>query len=187
MFRTVMALPFVVHGGLVLGAFAGFSLIKGRLDASYAASRHPVDYAKGQLAFDAGKIEGYYAHMINEGTLAIYWQTQIIDFAFIASIMALSVLLGTFVARLGGPGSYGARLGIAAAVLGLAGASMDVMENLVSFIMLANPTSIAQPVALIYSGFAALKFVLLTLAMAAVLLSLLTGLVERLAGAYRPR
>lgn len=187
MVTKVLRLPVLGHGALVLGAMGAFSLIRAWLDASYAASRHPVGYAKGQLAFDAAQIERHYAHMINEGTLAIYWRTQIIDFAFIAAIMVLSVLLGTFVARLGGPGSHGARLGLGAAVLGLAGGMMDVMENLVSFIMLANPTSIAQPVALIYSSFAALKFALLTLAMASVVLSVIVGLVERFAGAYRPR
>ncbi|MCH8466214.1 MAG: hypothetical protein LAT78_06560 [Roseinatronobacter sp.] len=187
MFAKVLRLPVLAHGGLVLAAMAAFSLIKQRLDSSYVAARHPVDYAAGQLAFDAQKIEGYYAHMIAEGTLEIYWQTQFIDFAFIAAIMVLSVLLGTFVARLSGPGGYGARLGIGAAVLGVAGAAMDVMENLGSFLMLADPGNIAQPLALIYSSFAALKFALLTLAMAGIGLSILVGLVERLAGAYRPR
>lgn len=185
--QKLMTLPVWLHGAGVVAAFAGFQAIKSVLDASYAASRHPVDYATGQLAFDAATIEGYFAVMIEAGTLDIYWRTQIIDFGFIASIMALSVLLGTFLARLGGVGSYGARLGLAGAFLGVTGAVMDTAENLTSFIMLANPQDIAQPVALIYSSFAAAKFGLLTLAMLAMVLSVLVGLVERLAGAYRPR
>ena len=42
--------------------------------------------------------------------------------------------------------------------LGAAAALLDVVENLVSFVMLADPTSISEPVALLYSGVAALKF-----------------------------
>ena len=187
MFRRLMDLPLLMHGAAVLGAFAAFQGIKAVLDASYAASLHPVDYATGQLAFDSEVIEGYYAVMIEAGTLDIYWRTQMIDFGFIASIMVLSVLLGTFLARLGGPGSWGARAGIAGAVLGLAGATMDVLENLMSFVMLANPQNISQLVAFVYSSFAAAKFGLLTLAMLAMLAALVIGLFERLARAYRPR
>ncbi|TVS04222.1 MAG: hypothetical protein EA407_04670 [Rhodobacteraceae bacterium] len=148
---------------------------------------HPVDYATGQLAFDAATIEGYYAVMIEAGTLDIYWRTQMIDFGFIASMIMLSLLLGTFLARLGGPESWGWRLGMGAAVLGVAGASMDVIENLLSFVMLANPQDIPQGLAFIYSSFAAAKFGLLILAMLAALGALAVGALERVAGAYRPR
>lgn len=185
--RRIMNWPFWLHGAGVVAAFTAFHMIKSVLDASYEASNHPVDYATGQLAFDAATIEAYYAIMIEAGTLDIYWRTQMIDFGFITAIMLLSVLLGTFLARLGGQGSYGARLGLGGAVLGVSGAVMDALENVTSFIMLSDPQNIAQAVALIYSGFAAGKFILLTLAMLAMILSVPVGLVERLAGAYRPR
>lgn len=57
-----------------------------------------MDYATGQLAFDATRIEGYYATMQAAGTLEVYWRTQILDFGFIASVMALGLLLGTLAA-----------------------------------------------------------------------------------------
>ena len=178
--RRLTGLPLALHLGAAAVAFAGFQWVKGRLDASYAASLHPVDYATGQLAFDARLIEGYYAHMAEAGTLGIYWQTQFIDFGFIAAVMAVSMLFGTLAARLGGPGSWGWRLGIAAAALGVAGASFDILENLLSFAMLARPDSIAQPLALAYSAAAAVKFALLTGAMAALVASLVTGAAARL-------
>ena len=186
MIHRLARLPVLVHGGATAVAFGAFQWIRGKLDNSYAASGHPVDFATGQLAFDARTIEGYYAAMIEAGTLDIYVRTQIIDFGFIASIMALSLLLGTLVARLGGPGSFGWRAGIAAAMLGVAGASLDVVENLLSFAMLARPQDIPQALALAYSSAAAAKFVLLTLAMAVVPVALVAGAVTRLR-AYRPR
>ena len=178
--RRLIVLPLALHLGAAAAAFAGFQWVKGRLDASYAASMHPVDYATGQLAFDARLIEGWYAHMAEAGTLGIYWQTQFIDFGFIAAVMAVSLLFGTLAARLGWPGSWGWRLGIAAAALGVAGASCDILENLLSFAMLARPDSIAQPLALAYSSAAAVKFALLTGAMAALVASLVTGAAARL-------
>lgn len=187
MLTRLTQFPVLVHGAGVLVAFGALRVIQRVLDASYAASLHPVDYATGQLAFDAATIEGYYAVMIEAGTLDIYWRTQMIDFGFIASIMVLSLLLGTFLARLGGMGSWGWRLGMGAAVLGVAGASMDAIENLLSFVMLVNPQDIPQALAIVYSSFAAAKFGLLTFAMLAALGSLLIGAMERVAGAWRPR
>ena len=67
--------------------------MKSRLDASYAASGNPADYATGQLAFDARIIESYYARMIEAGTLPVYLQTQFIDFGFIAAMGGLYVAL----------------------------------------------------------------------------------------------
>lgn len=175
MFTRVTALPLWAHIGLAAAAFAGFQAVKARLDASYAASNHPVDYATGQLAFDADTIEGYYAAMQAKGSLDVYWTTQMIDFGFIVSVMAVGLLLGTLVARLGPVGSMGRKLGFAAAGLAIAGAGFDALENLLSFAMLQDPAQIAQPLALIYSSAAAVKFGLLTLAMLALVLSLLAG------------
>lgn len=178
--RRIISQPLALHLGAAALAFAAFQWVKGRLDASYAASMHPVDYATGQLAFDARLIEGYYAHMAEAGTLGVYWQTQLIDFGIIAAMMAVALMFGTLAARLGGQGSWGWRLGLAAAGLGIAGASFDVLENLLSFAMLARPEAIPQALALAYSSAAAAKFALLTAAMAALTASLLTGATARL-------
>ncbi len=182
-FSVLFRLPLAAHLGATALAFGGFQWIKGRLDASYAASGHPVDYATGQLAFDARMIESYYAQMIKAGTLPVYVSTQYIDFGFIAAVMAVSVLFGTLAARLGAGinrlGVWGWWAGLAAALLGVAGASFDVLENLLSFVMLDRPQAIPQPLALTYSAAAAAKFAFLTLAMLSVLVSLTTGAVAR--------
>lgn len=173
----LQTLPLWAHGAAALAAFGLFQAAKARLDASYAASGHPVDYATGQLAFDAATIEGYYRVMTEAGTLGVYWQTQVIDFGFIASVMGLALLLGTLVARMGG---WARGLGLAAAALGMAGGAMDAVENLLSFWMLARPEAIPQALALAYSSAAAVKFGLLTGAMAAMLAGVLAGLAARL-------
>jgi hypothetical protein len=93
--------------------------------------------------------------------------------------MALGLLPGTLVARLGHTGGWGRKFGQAAAALAIIGASLDVVENLVSFVMLMRPDAIAQPQALACSSAAAARFGLLTLAMAALLVALPTGLWSR--------
>lgn len=175
MFERLTKTPLIAHAAATAAAFALFQFAKGALDASYAASGYPVDYATGQLSFSAAKLQGYYAVMGQAGTLGIYVRTQVIDFGFIASVMVLSLLLGPLVARLG------ARwIGFAAAIAGIAGASFDVIENLLSFVLLADPQNLSQGVALAYSTAAAIKFALLTTAMATVLLALIAGLATRL-------
>jgi len=173
MLSAPIKLPIWAHGAAVLAVIAGFQGVKRVLDASYAASNHPVDYATGQLAFSAERIMGYYAHMQSLGTLPVYWRTQVIDFGFLAMMGLLALMLGTFIARLSPTGSWGHRAGIGAAVLGIVGAGMDACENLMSFVLLANPAEIAPAPALIYSAFAAAKFALLTGAMALVPIGLI--------------
>lgn len=173
--NRIANLPLVLHGGMTLAAFGAFQAVRLRLDASYAASGHPVDYATGQTTFDAERIKGFYAHMQELGTLDIYLRTQLIDFGFIAMMMAFGLCLGTLVARAGAMGSWGRKLGFLAAILAVTGASFDIFENLVSFVMLADPQDFAGWLALPYSGFAVAKFICLTAAMALVLLSLIAS------------
>lgn len=175
----ITKLPLLAHAGAVIVTFAGFNWIKGKLDASYAASNHPVDYATGQTTFSGPKIKEYYAHMIDQGTLDVYRTTQLVDFGFILAIACLGLFLCTFIARASNEGSWGRRLGLFAGVCAVSGATCDAIENGWSFIMLANPTGFADWLAMPYSGFAVAKFGLITLAMATLVASLAIGAVGR--------
>lgn len=181
----ITKLPLWAHAAAAIGAVALFQTAKTALDASYAASRHPVDYATGQTTFSGEAIKGYYATMIEAGTLDIYRTTQIIDFGFIAGIACIGLFLLTLIARMGRTGSIARRVGLSAALAALAGATCDAIENGWSFIMLANPTGFADWLALPYSAFAVAKFALLTLAMALTLGSLLCTAAGRIT--RRPR
>lgn len=167
------------HLGACLLAFAAFAASQSQLDRLYAASRHPVDYATGQLAFDGSEIAGYYDVMRAAGTFGIYVQTQLFDFLFIASVMILGLCLGTLLARIGGKGSWGYALGIWAAGAACLGGAFDGLENLVSFALMSFEGAIPQVLAVIYSSFAALKFTALTCAMALMLASFLAGAVSQ--------
>ncbi len=169
---------------LAVTVFA-FILIKSKLDEKYAASNHPVDYATGQTSFNGETIKGYYQTMIDAGTLDIYWQTQFIDFGFIVAIFCIGLFTGALVARFARVGSWGRKLGRFAAFAIIMGALCDVIENLISFVMLSNPVNFQSWIALPYSGFAVLKFLLITLGVLGVLASILMTLIGRLA--QRPK
>ena len=165
-----------VHAGAVLAAFGAFQWVKGKLDASYAASNHPVDYATGQTAFSVDVTKSYYAHMEALGTLDIYRTTQLIDFGFIAGMIAFAFFLSTFVGRFADQGSWARKAAVFAGCAAITGAMFDVVENLISFVMLADAEGFSQGVALAYSGAASLKFALITLGMLGLLVAIvLTG------------
>lgn len=133
------------------------------LDGFYARSKFPVPFYVGQTTFDAVELKGYYAYMIERGTLGIYYQTQVVDFVFmITSWVFLVLLMGASLRTL----PERLRLG----KLGAVGRAMfwivpmapvfDALENLASFVMLSNPTEFANAWVYPYSTFAVLKFAL---------------------------
>ena len=138
-------------------AFVAQNAIQAVLNVFYAKSLYPVPYYEGQLAFDASKIEGWLAWMIEHDTLGIYVQTQLVDFGFIVGVAAFHAFALALLARLLPAGGWRSTA-VALIVVGVAAPASDVLENLASFVMLANPTDISPAVALVYSSFAAAKF-----------------------------
>lgn len=175
----ILAQPLWIHAAASVGAFVYFGWVKGKLDSSYVASGHPVDYVTGQTAFNDKTIKSYYAHMQEAGTLDVYWRTQLIDFGFILAMMLMALIFCTLVARIGRQGSWARRAGLLAASAVFLGAVCDIIENGWSFVMLSNPTDFASWLALPYSTFASLKFALIALGMLLVCITILLGLVGR--------
>ena len=173
-------LPLSIHGALALGSFAVQQFALKTVNARYVRSEHPVSFAQGQTSFDAGAIKGWYAAMEAGGTMEIYVQTQLIDFGFIASMMLFGVLVGSFLARIAWQKGIARLLGLAAAVLVPMGAGFDVIENLISFVMLADSQGFADWIALPYSGFAVAKFAAIGAGYMGLLASVVINLPERL-------
>lgn len=182
LFNAPMKLPLPVHVGGLLISFGWFQWIKGRLDASYAASNHPVDYATGQTAFDGPTIKGYYQTMIDAGTLDIYWQTQLIDFGFILGLFLMGLFAGTLIARFAKAGGWARRVALIAGGSIMFGALCDAIENLISFVMLSNPTDFADWIALPYSTFAVVKFICIAAGMFGLIGAVLLLIVEKIRG-----
>ncbi|RYG90002.1 hypothetical protein EU803_15405 [Loktanella sp. IMCC34160] len=177
--NKVTELPVAVHATLAAISVLWFQWAKGMLDASYAASLHPVDFATGQTSFSGETIKSYYAVMTDAGTLDIYVRTQIIDFGFILGFLGIGLFVCTLIGRLSRDGGFGRRMGRLAGLVFVAGGICDMIENGWSFVMLANPITFADWLAIPYSTFAALKFGLITLGIALAIVSLLSAVVGR--------
>jgi hypothetical protein len=151
-------IPLWLHLGLAIFAYLGTRVTNIILDHSYAASLYPVPFYVGQTAFRGEVLKGYYAHMLEAQTLDIYWRTQLIDFGFIAAVFIAGVTVSLCLARLNKPFPFLYKLSLVAALLIPLGAIFDTIENLISFVMLAQPTHFPDWIAFIYSSFAVLKF-----------------------------
>lgn len=177
--KKIIDMPVLVHAALAVISVFWFQWAKGKLDASYAASRHPVDYMTGQTSFSGETVKGYYAAMTDAGTLNIYVKTQLIDFGFILGFLGIGLFVCTLIARPNRAESIGRRIGVLAGLAFVFGGISDMIENGWSFVMLANPSTFADWLAIPYSAFAVLKFGLITLGLALSLVSLLTIVVGR--------
>lgn len=134
------------------------------LNAAYAASGFPVPYWQAQLSFDHLKLKGWYATLIEQGSLGLYLQAQYIDFLFIASTLVLHAAALIVAARLHPAASRSREIMLWAALLSASAPVLDALENLVSFVMLADPLSFEPALALVYSSLAAGKFAMFSFA-----------------------
>ncbi len=152
--------------GLAILAWAVSRATQVWLDGFYTRSKFPVSFFEGQTTFDAIELKGYYAHMIEQGTLDIYVQTQLVDFVFMAtSFVSLLVLAGAALRTL--PRAlHGTKVfSVATAMLVIVplAPAFDAIENLTSFIMLADPQGFSDWLVMPYSAFAVTKFALFAL------------------------
>ena len=149
---------FKTKGLATLASLASYFLSSHFLEKSYVLSKFPVPYFEQQTSFDALKMKEWYAYMINEGTFDIYLNTQFIDFVFIATVILAGYTLWTLIAQLHPIGSFfnkwGEKLAFALPLAGI----FDILENLVSFFMIANPENFSDYLMMPYSTFAVLKF-----------------------------
>ena len=160
---------------LVVMTLAGLALnlwASDLLSAAYAASRFPVPYWTAQLSFDHEKLKEWYAFLMANGTMGQYVHTQVVDFFFIASVFLLHTSALLAVSRAFSEGSKGRKFMVVAAALSTIAPLADALENMISFVMLSNPSNFPSIVAIAYSSVAALKFAMFTLAY----LALPTGL-----------
>ena len=161
-----------VQGLITLISLGLYFLSSYFLEKSYLLSKFPVPYFEQQTSFDAIKMKEWYAYMLKEDTFGIYFNTQIIDFAFIVTVILAGYTLWCLIANLHPENSFfrnwGQKLAYA---LPLAGA-FDILENLVSFFMIANPENFADFLVLPYSTFAVFKFACWTIGLIWLLIAL---------------
>ena len=156
------------------------------LTANYAKSEFPVPYYEAQLSFSSEKIKNWYLFLIENNTFDVYIKTQHTDFLFILSTLFLHFSVLLLVSRLYQKTSKGRGVLIVLALLSTIAPLADTLENIVSYYMLANVLTFPNWIAIIYSSFAAIKFLSFTITYIVAFIGLLIG-VFQLLHAYKTR
>lgn len=170
----------MTQGAIAALCLAFYAVSSYILENSYIASKFPVPYFEQQTSFDALKMKLWYQFMIDQGTFDVYLQTQFIDFIFIAAVILAGFTVWTLLSSLHHEGIFFHKWGFKFAyALPIAGA-FDILENLVSFLMIANPQNFADVLLLPYSTFAVIKFGCWTVALVWFLISAVTLIISKL-------
>ncbi len=148
------------------------------LTASYIASKFPVPYFVAQLSFNPEQLKAWYSSLIELGTFDVYLRTQHIDSLFILSVLMLHGFALVLISRMFAANTKGRKIMVICALLSAIAPIADQLENLVSYIMLANPRDFAVSLAYIYSSFAAIKFAFFVFAYVTAPLGLAAGLIS---------
>lgn len=142
------------------GTFVISQLTMSWLEGLYQATLHPASVFAGQTTFNAESIKGFYAVMLDQGTLGKYVYVQIVDFAFMLTMFAALVCATVATYRSIPKVRWLKNLAWGIVLIASLGPLFDALENVVSFFMLANPRDFNNWLAIPYSTFAVIKFVL---------------------------
>lgn len=138
----------------ILLAIGGFIAV----ETSFAKTNYPAPLIASQLAFSGATTKAHYATLYTQGTFDRFVLTQVIDFAFIIGLILTLFFAHVAVARGQPPGSGWQQLALRLAVISPLISASDALENTVSFFMLADPQGFPNWLAILYSGFAAVKW-----------------------------
>ncbi|ESQ87841.1 hypothetical protein ABAC460_18100 [Asticcacaulis sp. AC460] len=183
----VSRFPLVVWWIAAIALVALSQFAQHELDTLYKLSQFPVNFFEGQTSFDAAKVKAWYAVLAERGTFGTYVWVQIFDYGYMLTVFAAFFTLMAAVYR-SLPVTSWAR-GIARAMILIAPIAplFDALENLVSFVMLADPVNFADWLVYPYSAFACLKFGIYLLTYLWTIVGVVIALVSALIGLFRPR
>jgi len=148
------------------------------LTASYIASKFPAPYFVAQLSFNPEQLKAWYSSLIELGTFDVYVRTQHIDSLFILSVLMLHGFALVLISRMFAANTKGRKIMVICALISAIAPIADQLENLVSYVMLANPRDFADSLAYIYSSFAAIKFAFFVFAYVTAPVGLVAGLIS---------
>ena len=149
------------------------------LNQFYAASQFPVPYFEAQLSISSEKIKGWYSFLVENNTMDKYLFTQHFDFFFIVSVFVLHLSVLLLLSRLFAKASKMRKVMIVAALISIIAPLADALENLVSYVMIANHEGFADGLAIVYSSLAAIKFAAFTFAYLAAILAVIIFIVQK--------
>ena len=146
-------------------------------------SNYPGELEATQLGFDGEYIRSCFSDM-SGADVSLFIMGNLVDYIFMASYGALLFSSSLILSRRLRQGSLGRKIGYIVSTLGLLAACCDGLENVFLLAMASNPLDFPGWLAIPHSLFANLKFDLMYVASAWILIALAYTVVRRI---LRPR
>jgi len=148
-------------------------------------SNYPGDLEATQLGFDGEYIRLCFSDM-SAADFSFFIVGNLVDYLFMVSYGTLLFSSSLILSRRLRQGSLGRKVGYAASILGLLAACCDGLENVFLLSMASNPIDFPGWLAIPHSLFANIKFDLMYVASAWILLALAYVAVRRILKPRRP-
>ena len=146
-------------------------------------SNYPGELEATQLGFNGEYIRSCFSIM-SGADVSFFIMGNLVDYLFMVSYGALLFSSSLIISRRLRQGSLGRKVGYTASILGLLAACCDGLENVFLLSMASNPIDFPSWLAIPHSLFASMKFDLMYVASAWILLALVYVAVRRI---LRPR
>ena len=134
-------------------------------------SNYPGELAATQLGFNGEYIRSCFSNM-SGADVSFFIMGNLVDYLFMVSYGALLFSSSLIISRRLRQGSLGRKVGYTASILGLLAACCDGLENVFLLSMASNPIDFPSWLAIPHSLFASMKFDLMYVASAWILLAL---------------
>lgn len=156
------------------------------LNDMYSLTQFPVSFMEGQTTFNATLLKSYYAVLLEKQTMAKYVQVQVADYLFMMTVF-VSFGLACIAAYRSLPEHHLCKnFAWAMVIIAPQTATLDAIENAISFVMLRDPQGFANWLVYPYSSFAVAKFFLFTFTAVWVLLAIGLAIYEKLTRINKP-
>lgn len=142
----------------------------------FTQSGGPMDILGSQLSFSGTKMKGEYLQIVIHSGVNIYRLAQILDYVFMFSYGSLIFSLALIIGRKFDAASRWRQLGYIIAILGIAAACLDAMENLFILLTLTDPLFFPDWWTVAHSCFSLPKWILI---MTCIVWAILAALIHK--------
>jgi hypothetical protein len=126
----------------------------------WAQAKFPADVFAMQLSFSGEFLKDGYRYMLENGDLDAFRCWQIVDFAFMAAYAIVGITTALLIGGLFSPTSKNRSIAYYISTIMIIIPLLDVCENIVSLVTLADPLGFPNNLGIVHSLFALVKWTL---------------------------
>ena len=140
----------------------------------FMISGFPVGFIQSQLSFSGEILKLYYSAT----DINLYLIGQLLDYGFMLGYGMIFFSVSLLIARIFEQESKARRMGLILALLGIAAALFDALENIFILITLADPFGFPNIIAIIHSFFALFKYICFILVLGYIIIAAIIQLIK---------